>query len=77
MELDSQGNLVVARVLAGGSIERQGILKPGDTILEVNGSPVSTPEELRAEVAIANDSLTLRVVPTNEQIKPTKPPQVT
>ncbi|XP_073987316.1 MAGUK p55 subfamily member vari isoform X2 [Rhodnius prolixus] len=75
VELDSQGNLVVARVLAGGSIERQGILKPGDTILEVNGSPVSTPEELRAEVAIANDSLTLRVVPTNEQIKPTKPPQ--
>ncbi|KAK9510307.1 hypothetical protein O3M35_005118 [Rhynocoris fuscipes] len=75
VEVDDQGNLVVARILAGGAIERQGLLKPGDTILEVNGSPVSTPEELRAEVSICNDNLTLRVVPASENEKIIKPPQ--
>jgi C-terminal processing protease CtpA/Prc len=36
VEVNSEGQLVVARVLAGGSIEKQGLVRPGDIILEVS-----------------------------------------
>ncbi|KAF6214708.1 hypothetical protein GE061_009451 [Apolygus lucorum] len=36
VEVDEDGNLIVARILSGGAIERQGLLKPGDVIIEVN-----------------------------------------
>ncbi|XP_014249613.1 MAGUK p55 subfamily member 6 isoform X2 [Cimex lectularius] len=62
VEVDPQGNLIVARILAGSTIEKQGLLKPGDAIIEVNGAPVATPEELKAEVCAAKDNLTFRVV---------------
>ncbi|XP_014288567.1 protein PALS2 isoform X3 [Halyomorpha halys] len=66
VEQDSQGNLVVARILAGSTIDRQGLLKPGDIILEINDVTVSTPDDLRAEVAATNDSVRFRVMPTQE-----------
>lgn len=31
------GHLLIARIMAGGSIDRQGLLHPGDAITEVNG----------------------------------------
>lgn len=55
---------MVARILAGGAIERQGLIHPGDTILEVNNQPVNSPEQLQHQVALANDSLTFRVLPS-------------
>lgn len=66
VEVDEQGNLVVARILAGSAIDRQGLLKQGDVILEVNGATVSSPEDLRAEVAAANDTIRFKVMPTQE-----------
>ncbi|KAL1123832.1 hypothetical protein AAG570_001603, partial [Ranatra chinensis] len=73
VEINEEGQLVVARILAGGAIERQGLLKPGDTIIEVNGVSVSSPEQLQNEVACANDTLTFRLVPTAEPSSGPKP----
>ena len=36
--------MTIARILAGGCIDRQGLLKVGDTLLEVNGQQVSGEE---------------------------------
>ncbi|CAL8135551.1 unnamed protein product [Orchesella dallaii] len=56
------GNLIVARVISGGMIDRLGLLKVGDVILEVNGVPVTSPEQLQVEVAKARgDGLQLKV----------------
>ncbi|KAF4522807.1 hypothetical protein B566_EDAN017159 [Ephemera danica] len=77
VEVDEGGNLVIARILAGGMIDRQGLLHVGDAIREVNGTEVFTPEELQVEIARARESVTLRVVPSYEleaavtgQVKP-------
>lgn len=37
---DESGYLVIARIMAGGSIDRQGLLHVGDAICEVNGVEV-------------------------------------
>ncbi|CAB3371572.1 Hypothetical predicted protein [Cloeon dipterum] len=66
IEVDANGNLVIARILAGGMIDRQGLLHAGDIIREVNGIDVRTPDELQAEIAKARESLTLKVVPSVE-----------
>ena len=41
------GQLVVARILGGGAVDRQGLLHVGDVIGEVNGVPVRTAEQLQ------------------------------
>lgn len=61
MQVDENDNLVIARILEGGMIEKQGLLHVGDVILEVNGTPVSTPEDLQTEIAKTKDSVTLKV----------------
>lgn len=66
VEVDENGNLTVARILAGSTIERQGLLKAGDIIIEVNDAPVSSPEDLRAEVAATNDTVRFKVLPSQE-----------
>ncbi|GLH04611.1 Peripheral plasma membrane protein CASK [Gryllus bimaculatus] len=63
VQVDEHGQLVIARVLGGGMIDRQGLLHAGDVILEVNGTPVSTPEELQTHIARATDSVTLKIGP--------------
>lgn len=67
VEVDENNQLCVARILAGGLIDRQSLLHPGDAILEVNGVPVTTPEELQQEVSVAKDNITLKVVPSLDQ----------
>ncbi|CAD7080129.1 unnamed protein product [Hermetia illucens] len=70
VEVDDHNQLMVARILAGGIIDKQGMLHPGDVILEVNGVPVNTPEELQAEVSKSKESLTLKIGPNvDEEIK--------
>lgn len=61
VQVDDNENLVVARILEGGMIEKQGLLHIGDVILEVNGIPVNTPEELQTEIAKSKDSVTLKI----------------
>ena len=63
VELDEYNQLVVARILAGGMIDRQGLLNAGDVILEVNGVGVNSPEELQTEISRAKESVTLKIGP--------------
>lgn len=67
VEVDEHNQLVVARIIAGGMIDRQGLLHPGDVILEVNGSTVTTPEELQTEISRAKESVTLKIGPSIEE----------
>ncbi|XP_037709695.1 MAGUK p55 subfamily member 6 isoform X4 [Drosophila subpulchrella] len=70
VELDEFKQLVVARILAGGVIDKQSMLHVGDVILEVNGTPVRTPDELQVEVSRAKENLTLKIGPNvDEEIK--------
>lgn len=56
--------LSIARILAGGSIDRQGLLHVGDVITEVNGVVVTSPAELQELIANAgNYSINLKVIP--------------
>lgn len=59
--MDDNKNLVIARILEGGAIEKQGLLHVGDVILEVNRVPVFTPEDLQTEITRAKDSVTLKI----------------
>lgn len=69
MQVDDNGNLIIARILEGGMIDKQKLLHVGDVILEVNGIPVATPEDLQTEVAKVKDHVTLKIgnAPTVEQ----------
>lgn len=67
VEVDEHKQLVVARILAGGVIDKQGLLNIGDVILEVNGVPVHSPEELQNEVSRAKENLTMKVGPNVEE----------
>lgn len=70
VEQDEFNQLKVARILSGGTIDRQGLLNPGDVILEVNGVRVHTPEELQTEISRAKESVTLKIGPNiDEEIK--------
>lgn len=67
--------MIVARILAGSTIEKANILHPGDVILEVNGVNVITPEDLMHEVSQSRSTIQFRIAPTNEtdhNIKPQK-----
>ncbi|CAO1381367.1 unnamed protein product [Diamesa tonsa] len=70
VELDEFNQLTVARILAGGMIDRQGLLSAGDVILEVNGVAVRSPEELQLEISRAKESVTLKIGPNiDEEMK--------
>nr|CAG4651677.1 EOG090X032R [Triops cancriformis] len=62
------GQLVVARILGGGMIDRQGLLHVGDVIGEVNGVHAKTPEELQVEIARAKEHITLKILPSFQEI---------
>ncbi|XP_055926505.1 protein PALS2-like isoform X4 [Argiope bruennichi] len=60
--------LVIARILAGGIIDRQGLLNVGDIILEVNGAEVHTPAELQQQLQKSMGSVTFKIRPSNSDI---------
>ncbi|XP_076046074.1 MAGUK p55 subfamily member vari isoform X3 [Oratosquilla oratoria] len=68
---DESGHVVVARILAGGSIDRQGLLHVGDAISEVNGKQIDSLEQLYDEVAKSQDSVTFKVLPAIMDPTPT------
>ena len=47
-------------------IERQGLLHPGDVILEVNGYNVETADDLKQRIEEARDAITLKIAPGDE-----------
>lgn len=62
------GELVIARILGGGMIDRQGLLRVGDVIKEVNGVEVQTPEQLQEQIKKAQANITLKILPSfNDQ----------
>uniref|UniRef100_A0AAX7TIJ1 Membrane protein, palmitoylated 6a (MAGUK p55 subfamily member 6) n=1 Tax=Astatotilapia calliptera TaxID=8154 RepID=A0AAX7TIJ1_ASTCA len=70
-----RGEMVIARILHGSSIDRQGMLHTGDIIREVNGREVgSDPHVLQELLRDCNGSITLKVLPSYKDTP--APPQV-
>ena len=46
MTVDDEGQVIVARILSNSYIESQGLLRPGDVVLEANGTRIKTPEQV-------------------------------
>lgn len=60
------GELVVARIIHGGMIDRQGLLHVGDKIKEVNGRDMSgNPKELQDFLRESTGKMFLKVIPSN------------
>lgn len=61
--------LVIARIMHGGLIHRQGLLKVGDVVKEVNGEVVSSmqPVELQAMLRDSSGSLVIKVEPCHQE----------
>ncbi|XP_063777769.1 protein PALS2 isoform X3 [Pseudophryne corroboree] len=58
-------NLVIARILHGGMIDRQGLLHVGDIIKEVNAHEVgNNPKELQELLKSISGSVTLKILPS-------------
>ncbi|PRD27864.1 UNVERIFIED_CONTAM: Mpp6 [Trichonephila clavipes] len=60
--------LVIARILAGGIVDRQGLLNVGDIIIEVNGIEVHSPLELQHQLQRSMESVTFKIRPSNTDI---------
>lgn len=74
MEQDDNGNLIIARILASSLIDKQGVLKVGDVILDVNGEAVNSPEELQIEVVKSDGNIQFTIAPQGDDIGlPIKP----
>lgn len=67
------GNIVVARIMAGGLADKQAALQVGDIILAVNNREVYTPEQLQEELrlTINEDTVIMKVVPSFREELPT------
>lgn len=68
-------DLVIARILHGGMIDRQGLLHVGDIIKEVNGKDVgNNPTELQDMLKDCSGGITLKILPSYRDAP--APPQV-
>lgn len=68
-------DLVIARILHGGMIDRQGLLHVGDIIKEVNGKDVgNNPTELQDLLKDCSGGITLKILPSYRDAP--APPQV-
>uniref|UniRef100_A0A6G1SED9 MAGUK p55 subfamily member 6 n=1 Tax=Aceria tosichella TaxID=561515 RepID=A0A6G1SED9_9ACAR len=67
------GNIVVARILAGSLADKQGALQVGDVILAVNNREVYTPEQLQEQLrrTMSEDTVLLKIVPSFREELPT------
>jgi len=61
---DEAGKVIVARIIINSYIERQGLLRPGDLILEANGERVKNPEQLQSLIEESVEFITLKIQPT-------------
>ncbi|XP_055348099.1 protein PALS2-like [Paramacrobiotus metropolitanus] len=55
--------LVVARILVGSPVDKQGLLHVGDIIKEVNGHPVQSCEAFQQAVLAQTDTVIIRIIP--------------
>lgn len=72
LKLNSQQKCVVARILHGGLIHRQGSLHVGDEILEINGKSVQNQsvDHLQSVLKESKGTVMLKVSPTQSNRKP-------
>lgn len=63
MQKDESGNMIIARILGGSTAARQGLLRTGEVILEVNGKHIRNPEELQQAIQDAKENLSLKLAP--------------
>ncbi|KAF2367597.1 PDZ domain [Trinorchestia longiramus] len=68
---DESGYVVIARILAGGPIEKQGLLKVGDAILEINGVEIVSLEDLNREIRRCGETVNLKVLPAPKDVNAT------
>uniref|UniRef100_A0AAR2M5Y3 Membrane protein, palmitoylated 6a (MAGUK p55 subfamily member 6) n=1 Tax=Pygocentrus nattereri TaxID=42514 RepID=A0AAR2M5Y3_PYGNA len=65
------GDLVIARILHGSMIDRQGMLHTGDIIREMNGREVGgDPKVLQQMLKDASGSITLKILPSYRDTPP-------
>lgn len=65
------GGLVIARILHGSMIDRQGMLHTGDVIREMNGREVGgDPKVLQQMLKEASGSITLKILPSYRDTPP-------
>ena len=62
--MDDSSKVIVARIIINSVIERQGLLRPGDLILEANGVRVRKPEQLQNIIEESQEFMTLKIQPT-------------
>lgn len=67
------GLVVIARIFAGGLIDKQGLLHVGDIILEVNGQEISSPEQLQDQLKRSTESVTFKISPSSRDTFPATP----
>lgn len=63
--------IYVKRVMAGSQIEKQGLLKEGDIIREINGVVVDKPETLQEQLKISPETVTMKIIPAFKEKKGT------
>lgn len=55
--------LTVIRIAPNSTTDKQGLIHVGDIIAEVNGRPVSTPDELGAVIQTSGPDIKFKVLP--------------
>ena len=56
--------LVVARILIDSIIDRQGLLRTGDVILQANGKAVKDPEQLQSVIEESGTFVVFKIQPS-------------
>lgn len=70
LKLNEERRCIVARIMHGGMIHRQGTLHPGDEIREINGINVAekSVENLQAILREASGNVTFKIVPSSRNV---------
>ncbi|KAK6967253.1 MAGUK p55 subfamily member 6 [Biomphalaria glabrata] len=64
VRLDEDNVPVIARILQDSLADKQGLLRVGDIVKEVNGIPVFVPEDMMIVLKEAESSITFKIVPS-------------
>ena len=57
--------VTVARILIDSIIDRQGLLKTGDVILQANGKNIKDPEQLQTAIEESGAFVVFKILPSN------------
>ena len=61
---EEKGRIVIARILTGGLVDKQGLLHVGDTIVEVNNVEIRKPEQFIDEVKRSSGGVNFKIIPS-------------